>query len=289
MSITAAEVKALRDRTGAGMMECKAALTEAGGNLEEAITLLRKRGLAQAAKKAGRATTEGLVTALLEDNGRRGVLVEVDCETDFVARTDDFQSLVRQVARAVLDAGHGATEAWLRDANGPVAALVAAAIARIGENITVPRAVYFETDGLLGHYIHLGGRIGVLVDLRGGSDAALGSDAARTLLKEVAMHVAAASPQYVRRDEVPAAVLERERGIYRAQLEGQNKPPAVVEKIVEGKLAAFYEQAVLLDQPSIRDPKVTVGAMVAAASAAAGAPLEVVRFARFKVGEAASA
>jgi elongation factor Ts len=217
------------------------------------------------------------------------VLVEVDCETDFVARTDDFQSLVRQVARAVLDAGHGATEAWLRDANGPVAALVAAAIARIGENITVPRAVYFETDGLLGHYIHLGGRIGVLVDLRGGSDAALGSDAARTLLKEVAMHVAAASPQYVRRDEVPAAVLERERGIYRAQLEGQNKPPAVVEKIVEGKLAAFYEQAVLLDQPSIRDPKVTVGAMVAAASAAAGAPLEVVRFARFKVGEAASA
>lgn len=289
MSITAAEVKALRDRTGAGMMECKAALTEAGGNLEEAITLLRKRGLAQAAKKAGRATTEGLVTALLQDDGRRGVLVEVDCETDFVARTDDFQALVRDVARAVLDAGHGATGAWLGDPNGPVAALVAAAIAKIGENITVPRAVYFETDGVLGHYIHLGGRIGVLVDLRGGPDAVLRSDAVRTLLKEIAMHVAAASPQYVRRDEVPAAVLDRERGIYRAQLEGQNKPAAVVERIVEGKLAAFYEQAVLLDQPYIRDPKVTVGAVVAAASAAAGAPVEVVRFARFKVGEAASA
>jgi len=231
MSITAAEVKALRDRTGAGMMECKAALTEAGGNLEEAITLLRKRGLAQAAKKAGRATTEGLVTALIQDDGRRGVLVEVDCETDFVARTDDFQALARDVARAVFDAGHEATEAWLRDAEGPVAALVTAAIAKIGENITVPRAVYFETDGILGHYIHLGGKIGVLVELRGESDAALRSDAARTLLKEVAMHVAAASPQYVRRDEVPAAVLDRERSIYRAQLEGQNKPAAVIDSL----------------------------------------------------------
>jgi len=199
MEITAALVKQLRDATGAGMMECKAALTEAKGDLEEATTILRKRGLAQATKKAGRSTNEGVIGHYIHMGGKIGVLVEVNCESDFVARTDDFQNLTR----------------------------------------------------------------------------------------EIAMHIAAASPQYVRREEVPAAILERERSVYRAQMEGQNKPAAVIDKIVEGKLNSFYEQVCLMDQPSIRDPKVTIGQTIQTAIAKLGENIAIPRFARFKVGETA--
>jgi elongation factor Ts len=197
MEITAAMVKKLRDLTGAGMMECKAALTEANGSIDEATTILRKRGLAQAGKKAGRSTNEGLIGNYIHMGGKIGVLVEVNCESDFVARTDDFQSLAR----------------------------------------------------------------------------------------EIAMHVAAASPTYVRRDEVPADVLDRERAIYRSQMEGQNKPEQVIEKIVEGKLNSFFEQVCLLDQPSIRDPKVTIGQTIQAAIAKMGENITIARFVRFKLGE----
>lgn len=286
MNITASEVKALRDRTGAGMMECKAALVEANGNMEDAVTLLRKRGLAQAAKRAGRATSEGTIGAALSPDHKRGALAEVDCETDFVARTDDFQGLVKDVTAAVMTAGTAATTSWLQDPNGPVAPKVTAAIAKTGENIAVPRVAFFESEGLVGQYIHLGGKIGVMVELKGDAKA-LGTDAASSLLKEVAMHVAASSPQYVGRHEVPADVLERERSIFRAQLEGQNKPAAVIEKIIEGKLGSFFEQSVLLDQPSIRDPKVKVSQMIADAGKAAGGPLEVAQFVRLRVGEGA--
>ncbi len=197
--ISAAMVKKLRDATGAGMMECKAALTEANGDLDEATTILRKRGLAQATKKAGRSTNDGLIGSYIHMGGKIGVLVEVNCESDFVARTEDFQNLAR----------------------------------------------------------------------------------------EVAMHIAAASPQYVRREEVPAEILEREKGIYRAQMEGQNKPPQVIEKIVEGKISSFYEQVCLLDQPSIRDPKVTIGQLVQAAIAKLGENVSIARFVRLKLGEGA--
>jgi elongation factor Ts len=199
MDITAAMVKKLRDATGAGMMECKAALGEANGNMEEATTILRKRGLAQATKKAGRSTNEGLIGSYIHMGGKIGVLVEVNCESDFVARTEDFQNLAR----------------------------------------------------------------------------------------EIAMHVAASSPQYVRREEVPADVLDRERAIYRGQMEGQNKPPQVIDKIVEGKLNSFFEQVCLLDQPSIREPKVTIGQTVQAAIAKLGENISIARFVRFKLGETA--
>jgi elongation factor Ts len=195
--VPATLVKKLRDLTGAGMMECKAALQEANGNLDEATTILRKRGLAQATKKSGRSTGEGLIGSYIHLGGKIGVLVELNCESDFVARTDDFQSL----------------------------------------------------------------------------------------LKELALQVAAASPQFVRREDVPAEVLERERGIYRAQMENSGKPPVVIEKIVEGKLNSFYEQVVLLDQASIRDPKVTVSQLVQSAIAKLGENIGVARFVRFKVGE----
>ena len=195
MEITAAMVKKLRDATGAGMMECKAALTEAKGDMDEATTLLRKRGLAQAAKKAGRSTSEGLIGHYIHMGGKIGVLVEVNCESDFVARTEDFQSLA----------------------------------------------------------------------------------------KELAMHIAAANPTYVRRDEVPADVLARERDIYREQV--KDKPAQVVDKIVEGKLESFYEQFCLMDQVSIRDPKTRIGEVVQAAIAKLGENITMSRFVRMKVGD----
>ncbi len=199
VEISASLVKQLRDRTGAGMMECKAALQEANGDIEAANTVLRKRGLAQAAKKVGRSTSEGVIGSYIHLGGKIGVLVEVNCESDFVARTDDFQNLV----------------------------------------------------------------------------------------KEIGLHIAAASPIYARREDVPADVLERERSIYRAQMENSGKPANVIDKIVEGKLNAFYEQTVLIDQPSIRDPKVTVGQVITALIAKLGENIAIPRFARFKVGEGA--
>jgi len=198
MEISAAQVKQLRDKTGAGMMECKAALSEANGNMEEAVTLLRKRGLAQAAKRTGRTTGQGTIGSYIHLGGKIGVLVEVNCETDFVARTDDFNGLV----------------------------------------------------------------------------------------KDVAMHIAAASPRWVKREEVPAAEVEKEKAIYRAQMEKEGKPANVMEKIIEGKLGSFYSQFVLLDQPYIRDDKVTVSQLVAQASAKTGENIQVTRFVRFRVGEA---
>ncbi|HKW00587.1 MAG TPA: translation elongation factor Ts [Vicinamibacterales bacterium] len=200
VEISASLVKTLRERTGAGMMECKAALQEASGDIEAATTVLRKRGLAQAAKKSGRSTSEGLIGSYIHMGGKIGVLVELNCESDFVARTDDFQNL----------------------------------------------------------------------------------------LKELALQVAAANPTYVRREDVPAEVLDKERSIYRAQMEGSGKPPQVIDKIVEGKLGSFYETTCLVDQVSIRDSKTTVGQLIQAAIAKLGENVSVARFVRFKVGDSAS-
>lgn len=287
MAITAAEVKKLRDQTGAGMMDCKAALEEAGGNYDEATTILRKKGLASAAKKAGRTTSEGLIGHAVSADHTSGVLVEVNCESDFVARTDDFQQLVRDVLKEIETAGGAATEAWLRNPAGPVQQRVAAAIGKLGENMAVPRFVRYADAGYVGQYIHMGGKIGVQVEVGGVTPPLASSEELATLVKEIAMQIAAASPTYVSREAVPADVLEKERAIYRAQMEGSGKPAAVVDKIVEGKLGAFYQQVVLPDQASIRDPKMTVRDVIAAAGKGMGAPVTVTRFARFKVGEAA--
>lgn len=285
MAISAADVKKLRDQTGAGMMDCKTALAEANGNFEEATTVLRKKGLATAAKKAGRATSEGLIGHTLASDHSTGILVEVNCESDFVARTEDFQRLVQDVLMAIEKAGEAATEAWLHDPNGPVRKLVAAVIGKLGENMAVPRFVRYAGRGYVGQYIHLGGKIGVQVEFDGVSQDIAARDELVTLVKEVAMQIAAASPTYASRTDVPAEVLEKERAIYRAQMEGSGKPAQVIDKIVEGKLGSFYEQFVLLDQPSIRDPKMHVAQVLADAARSLGGPITVTRFARFKVGE----
>lgn len=286
MDITPQLVKSLRDRTGAGMMECKKALTETNGDIDAAIEYLRKRGLAAAAKRAGRSTSEGAVGILVNDDRTSGTLAEVNCETDFVARTDEFKALVDEITRLVATS-ETALEA-LTAADGSVGQLLTAAIARVGENMAVPRVERLSAD-YIGSYSHMGGKIGVLVALDGVSANARSNEALTTFVTELAMHVAAASPQYTTRDQVPADAVEKEKDIYRAQMAESGKPAPVIEKIIEGKLGAFYEQIVLVDQPTIRDPKVKVSEAVDAVSKALGQPVTVRGFARFKVGEATGA
>jgi elongation factor Ts len=285
-AITADQVKKLRDQTGAGMMECKNALSEANGDFEEANTILRKRGLASAAKKAGRTASEGLIANTVAADHSSGVLAEVNCESDFVARTPDFQQLMQQVLAEIEKAGDAANDAWLKDPQGPIAKVLAPAIAKLGENMAVSRFVRYAGQGYVGQYIHLGGKIAVMVEFSGVTPAIAGRDEFQTFVKEIAMQIAAASPAYTTREAVPADLLEKEKSIYRAQMENSGKPANVLEKIIEGKLGSYYSQVVLPDQPSIRDPKATVKDVIVAAGKTLGAPLSVTRFARLKVGEA---
>jgi elongation factor Ts len=216
-----------------------------------------------------------------------GILVEVNCESDFVARTDDFQQLIRNVLAEIDRAGDAATDVWLNDPHGPVQLHVASTIGKLGENMAVPRFVRYAGQGHVGQYLHTGGKLGVQVEFGGVTPAIAARDEFNTLVKEIAMQIAAASPSYVSRAAVPAPAVENEKAIYRAQMESSGKPPKVIDKIVEGKLVGFYSQVVLPDQASIRDPKLSVADVLGAAAKALGAPITVTRFARLKVGEAA--
>jgi elongation factor Ts len=286
MAITAEMVKNLRERTGAGMMECKTALTESNGDIDAAIEYLRKRGLAQAAKRAGRVASEGIVGIRISDDKTMGVLAEVNCETDFVARNDGFKALVDEITNTVFtsDQPHAALVA----ADGPIGQRITAEIAKVGENMAVPRTAKLNAD-YVGSYSHMGGKIGVLVQIDGAQGEAANHEAFKAFVNELAMHVAAAAPAYTTRAEVPADAVEKEKEIYRAQMAESGKPANVIDKIIEGKLGAFYEQVCLVDQPTIRDPKVKVSQAVEAVSKAIGAPVAVKGFARFKVGEASQA
>ena len=285
MAITAAQVKQLRDQTGAGMMECKNALTEANGDVEEANTILRKRGLASAAKKAGRTANEGLIANTVAADHAYGILAEVNCESDFVARTPDFVQLMERVLAEIEKAGDAANDAWLKDPQGPVIRHVAPVIAKLGENMGVSRFVRYAGNGYVGQDIHRGGKIAVMVEFAGVTPEISGREDFPVLVKEIAMQIAAASPAYATREEIPAGLLEKEKSIYRAQMENSGKPANVLEKIIEGKLGSFYKQVVLPDQESIRDPKMSVKDVLAAANKAMGAQVSVTRFARLKVGE----
>jgi elongation factor Ts len=283
--ISAAAVKDLRERTGAGMMDCKKALADAGGDLERASVLLRERGLAKAARREGRATAEGTVAMAFE--GAAGALVEVACETDFVARTDAFQALARELAAVALaDPAAASPEALAQARAGgePVAQRVQSAAGRLGEHIVVKRVRRLEAPpgGLVGGYVHAGGKLGVLVALR---TAARGEPVA-VLAKDLAMHVAAAdpSPIAVDRSGVPHELLARERELFAKQAAQSGKPEKVIEKIVEGRVQKFYAEVCLLEQPFVKDPERSVGELLAAAGRELGADVAVTGFARFRLG-----
>jgi elongation factor Ts len=277
--ISAAAVKALRDKTGAGMMDCKRVLKDADGDLDKAVGLLRERGLAKAGKREGRATSEGLIVISLA--GSVGGMLELGCETDFVARTDDFSDLAKSLADAVAgDAAINGPAALLEHEIGGerVADRVAAAISKLGENVVVKRVARLAANGgYVGGYVHAGGKLGVLVGL----DSAGGD--AEVLSKDLAMHVAAAdpSPVAVRREDMSADVLESERKIYRAQAEQEGKPEKVIERIVEGKLKKYLSEVVLLEQAFVKDPDKAVKDLLG--------DVGVTGFERFKLGETGEA
>jgi len=285
MSISASDVKKLRDLTGAGMMDCKSALEEANGNFDEATTILRKKGLASAAKKAGRDASDGLIGNWVSDDHSTGILVDVRCETDFAAKTDDFQRLLKDVVALIREAGDSATQEWLTDPAGPVRTRVAETIGKVGENMLAARFVRYAGQGYVAQYIHPPGKVGVQVEFSGVTPDVAKNPAFVAVAREIALQIAAASPTYAARSEVPADVLEKEKSIYRAQMENSNKPANVIDKIVEGKLGSYYEQVVLVDQPSIRDPKMKVSQLLGDAAKSLGATITVSRFARLKVGE----
>ena len=286
MAISATQVKELRDQTGAGMMDCKAALTETDGDIEAAIDWLRTKGLAKAAKKAGRVAAEGLIGVATGDG--KAVMVEVNSETDFVARNEDFQALVNGIAQAALETD-GSLEAIaaakMPGSGESVDEAVKNAIATIGENITLRRSAEIAVSpGVVASYVHNAvapnlGKIGVIVGVQSSGDG----EKLSSLGKQVAMHVAAAGPLAVRQEEVDPAVVERERSIFAEQARESGKPEQIIEKMVEGRLRKFYEEVVLLSQNFVIDTEKTVGQAVE--SADAGAPVEITEFVMFRLGE----
>ncbi len=275
--ITATMVKELREITNVGMMECKRALQEAGGDRDKAIKLLRERGLALADKKAARMAKEGVVTQELAADGSGGLMFEVNCETDFVARNEIFQGFVKQL----LEIARGVTG----DLAPVVKDQVAAQVAAIGENIVVRRNTRFvrQGTGLVSGYVHMGGKIGVLSELGCGLAATAANPRLREIAHEIDLQIAASKPLYLESKDVPADVQAAEREIYAKQVEG--KPANIVGKIVDGKIAKFYTQVCLVDQPYIKDPNLSVAAWLAAQAKALGDTLTIRRFVRYQLGQ----
>ena len=273
--ITASQGKELREKTGAGMMDCKKVLTETNGDEEKAIELLRERGIAKAAKKSDRIAAEGLVDTYISEDGKVGVVVEVNAETDFVAKNDEFKSFVKDVAKQVAETNPASVETLLEEksiaeADKTVGEVLTNKIATIGENMSIRRFERFETNNLLESYIHGDGKIAVLVEIENGTPE---------LAKDICMQIAAARPEYLDRESVPAERLEKEMEILKAQAMNEGNPEAIAEKIVQGRLGKFYSEICLVEQEFVKDSDIKVGKLVADKGA------KIIRFARFEKGE----
>ena len=282
MEVTAQMVKELRTRTGAGIMNCKEALRENEGNFEEAVRYLREKGLSSAAKKAGRAASEGQIYASLEKEGRVGAIVEVNCETDFVARTADFQTLLKTVASYVKDNGGDGIAESLKE-------VTTEAIAKLGENIIVTRgeriALGDNDSGKVVSYIHPGGRIGVLLAVGCETSGKAGDASFGETAHDLAMHIAASSPQFLSAGQIPEVVLQSEREILLAQQKDSGKPENILEKIVEGRINKYKKEICLLDQPFVKDTDNTVQGYLKDRSGEFGEEIQVSSWARFQLGE----
>jgi len=292
MQITAEQVSKLRERTGAGMMDCKKALTENGGDFDKAIEYLRKKGIASASKKAGRTAKDGAVFALRDAEAHAVVLTEINCETDFVAKTENFQKFVGNIARHIAKAKPADNAALLAqkfvgDPSKTVEECVKEAISSLGENINVRRFVRYEQSAgkEVKTYIHAGGKVGVIVEVTLPNSEKASQPAFVTYLSDLAMHIAAAAPLYLKSDEVPADTVAKEKEIALAQLQGQNKPADVLEKIAAGKINKYFEETCLLKQKFVKDDKKTIEQLTQETGKALGEALSVNRFTRYVLGE----
>ncbi len=288
--ITASQVKELREKTNVGMMECKQALTECGGDMDAAIKYLRERGAVKAAKKADREAKEGVIASHIDADGKSGVLVEVNCETDFVAKNENFQAFVDQVAAAVAASGAADLESALQQAKvdgETLDAFIKAKVIEIGENLQLRRVARFslENEGAVASYIHMGGKVGVLIEVAAGKAESASSDTFKDLVRDLTLHIAASAPSGLSRDDVPAEMVENEKDIFRKQMEGQGKPADILEKIIEGKMGKFYSEQCLLEQGFVKDPDTVIKDLVAAKGKELGDTIEVKRFVRFGLGE----
>ena len=273
--ITASLVKELREKTGAGMMDCKKVLTETNGNLEEAMDLLRERGIAKAAKKSGRVASEGLVDCYISENGKIGAVVEVNSETDFVAKNEEFRGFVINVAKQIVNTNPKDIEALLAqpaefEEGKTIQEALVGKIATIGENLSIRRFVRFESEGLVAKYIHGDGKIAVLVNMAKGTEE---------VAKDICMQIAAARPEYVKKEEVPQERVDKEMEILKLQTMNEGKPEAIAEKIVQGRIGKFYEEICLVDQAYVKEPSKKVSQLLTETGA------EVISFARFEKGE----
>lgn len=276
--ITAAMVAKLREITGAGLMDCKKALGETNGDIDAAVDVLRKKGVASAAKKAGREAKEGVIAQYIKPGAKLGVLVEINCETDFVAKNEQFRAFCDEIARAL--------------AENPSADLESqrtAAVARIGENIKISRHQKLEVNGngMVAAYIHTGGKVGVLAEVGAGKADTVNNEEFKQLVRDITLQIAAANPTCVSRDQVPAEVIAKEKEIATDQV--KNKPPQAIAKIVEGKLDKFYQTICLIEQGFVKNGEITVKEHVAQVGKKLGDEITVRRFLRFQVGESAAA
>ena len=273
--VSASQVKDLREKTGAGMMDCKKVLTETDGDMERAIELLRERGIAKAAKKSGRIAAEGLVEAYISEDGKIGAVVEVNAETDFVAKNDEFKKFVANVAKQIVEKNPKDVEELLNQDSieipgKTVQEVLVEKISTIGENMNIRRFTRFESEGLVEKYIHGDGKIAVLVNMKKGT---------KEVAKDICMQIAAARPEYVRKEEVPEERVQKEMEILKAQTMNEGKPEAIAEKIVQGRIGKFYEEICLVDQAFVKDPNKKVNQLLSETDS------EVVEFARFEKGE----
>jgi elongation factor Ts len=273
-TISKEDVLNLREKTGAGLIDCKRALVDSGGDMEEAISILRKKGVASAAKKAGRDAGEGIISQSISDDRKKGVLVEVNCETDFVAKNEDFIRFSSEVAAELLS-----------DPRVDLEEKRTEQVAKIGENIRISRFEVLEPagNGLVESYVHTGSKVAVLISLSSDSEDNINANSVVEMARDLCMHIAATSPLCVSREDVPTELVEKEKDIALAQAEG--KPPQAIEKIVQGKLDKYFSTSCLLEQPFVKNPDQTISQLVELVSKEAGLKLKVEKFIRFQVGE----
>lgn len=290
MSISADDVKKLREATGAGIMDCKHALTETNGDITTAIEYLRKKGIAKAEKKISREAKDGLIESFIQDHNRLGVLLEVNCETDFVAKTADFKNFVRDVAVHIsqtrpTDRATLLQQPFIKNNTKTIEELQKELIGKIGENIAIKRFECYEcSNGMIDSYIHPGSKLGVLVEVSCDNHQAIQSSDFKSFVHDIAMQIAASNPLVVKREELAPEVIEKEMNIYKSQVLEQKKPLQIAEKIAQGKMEKYYQEVCLVEQSFIRDPNITIGDLVKELIEKLGENISIRRFARFQLG-----